>query len=79
MRQPYPFRTPVDPDDPDVRVKVMVDMPDPHNMPVHLANEHRISPDRLGSTERVLRHLDAHLYAQFRDGSDHYHVKGESA
>jgi hypothetical protein len=80
MRKPYPFKVPVDHDDPSVHVKVMVDMPVPQNLTVHLANEHAFGPG-LGrdETARVIAHLTGHLYGYFREGADHYHVEGEQA
>ena len=77
MRKPFPFKVPVDPDDPDVRIRLMVDMPEPRNLAVHLANQHRIGRDDwpLGT----VTHLIAHLYGDFREGAEHYHVKGEYA
>ena len=77
MRMPYPFKTPVDPDADDVAIKVMVDMPYPSNLSVHLANEHGKSLDRW--QENYIAHTLTHLYGEFREGSEHYHVWGEVA
>lgn len=78
MRQPYPYKVPVDAAD-VVRPLVLVDMPVPQNLRVHLANEHRINPDDGHGTENVISHLAAHMYGEFRGGSEHYHVRSEFA
>jgi hypothetical protein len=77
MRKPYPFKVPVDLNADDVEIKILVDMPYPGNMSVHLANEHGANPDRW--QDNYIAHLAAHLYGDFRDGSEHYHVRGETA
>ena len=77
MRKPYPFRVPADPDAGDVHTRVMVDMPEPLNLHAHLGNEHGIEDS--GWVQPEIQHLTAHVYARFRDGADHYHVRGEYA
>jgi hypothetical protein len=77
MRKPYPFKVPVDLDAEDVAVKVMVDMPEPYNLTVHLANEHGTETEF--PHMRVMKHLMAHLYGGFREGCEHYHTLGECA
>jgi hypothetical protein len=80
MRKPYPFKHCVDVNDPDVHIKIMVDMPKPSNLTVHLSNEHRLGYEgKWPGTERLaIEHLEAHLFGVFRDGAEHYHVKGET-
>jgi hypothetical protein len=44
----------------------------PGNLTVHLANQHGL--ERGAVIEMTaFRHLWAHLYAQFREGQEHYH------
>lgn len=49
--------------------------PTPANISVHLANEHKIDPDELAPHQRYARHLEAHMYAQFRPDEGHYHTE----
>ena len=78
MRKPYPFKVPVDLNQPDVHARVMVDMPMALNLTVHLGNEHKIA-SKTGTEMSVSQHLMAHLHGDFRAGSEHYHVEGEYA
>lgn len=63
------------------RVLILVDMPVPLNITVHLCNEHNILPGELADPahDKVLAHLRAHLYGRFREGSEHYHNEDERA
>lgn len=77
MRHPYPFKVPVDPDSEDVNIKIMVDMPVPYNLTVHIANEHKINPAPY-EHQRVIDHMLAHVYGRFRTGAEHYHTEEQA-
>jgi len=48
-------------------------MPIPAKIRVHMANEHGIDPDLVLSSQQY-RHLEAHMYGQFRADNEHYHT-----
>lgn len=49
-----------------------------HNITVHLANEHKVNPDKIPDEQRHWRHALAHMYGEFRPGQEHYHDKKEA-
>lgn len=48
------------------------------NITVHLANEHRVSPDKIPFEQLHWRHALAHVYGEFRPGQEHYHDKKDN-
>jgi hypothetical protein len=43
------------------------------NIPVHIANEHGVSPDGIPFELLYQRHMEDHTYGVFREGQEHYH------